>query len=136
MRLRYETASDRSAEREVAALIASRWSCTPVKLNDAYQLDYALLRDDKVAAWAEVKCRGKRYSTYMLSLHKHIAARELSAAARCPALLVVRWPDWVGYLDLSAEPDSVRMGGRTDRGDWQDIEPVAHFDVTRFRVLS
>lgn len=130
----YETTESLSEERLVAERIGEAWSCNPVKLARAYQLDFALCRDDAVQAWAEVKVRTKRYPTYMLSLHKWLAAVELHERTGLPALLVVQWPDLLAYCALSGlrRPLSVTMGGRRDRGDWQDMEPVVHIPLEFF----
>jgi len=34
---------------------------------------------------------------------------------------------------MSNEDWSVRVGGRKDRNDWQDIEPVTHIPISEFK---
>lgn len=132
----YETASTLRDEADTVAVIERAWRCKARKLPRAYRLDYALTRDGEVVAWAEVKCRGKRYDSYMLSLHKWTAALELAARTDLPALLVVRWPDGVHFAPFEDRVERVAIGGRTDRGDWQDVEPVVLLPSQRFRRVA
>jgi len=71
----------------------------------------------------------------MLSLNKIIHGMELARATDKPFLVVVEWNDMVGWHKVE-KVHSIRMGGRVDRGDWQDIEPVVHIPVTDFKQLK
>lgn len=136
MRPTYESPTDLSNEQAVADLMAHRWRAEPVKLPIQFRVDYALFRNGWIAAWAEVKCRSNasdRYDTYMLSLAKVQAGNRLAAAHGVPFLLVVRWTDAIGWVQPTA--GDVRIGGRRDRGDAQDIEQVVHIPITDFRAL-
>jgi hypothetical protein len=136
-RPQYERDSDLAAEAEVIAAIEDRWSCRAIKLPKSYRLDFALTKGEQVRAWAEIKCRGRRYPTYMLSLHKALAGLEMARATGCPFLLVVRYPDGIVYARMQEEmAQSCGIGGRKDRGDWQDIEPVVHIPMDHFRGLD
>lgn len=137
----YETSGDRGREDGVRRLIERRWNCTATKLPMQYHLDFGLYRGGELVAFAEVKCRKTpfaNYPTYIISLSKVVAALDLSAAAgRVPALLVVNWADVVGWVNLAQAGDwKVRSGGRTDRGDWQDVEPVVEIPIEEFSVLE
>ena len=30
----------------------------------------------------------------------------------------------------------MKRGGRNDRNDWQDIEPVCHFRISKFKTVN
>lgn len=38
-----------------------------------------------------------------------------------------------GEIDLN---DKVRIGGRRDRGDWQDVEPCVFIPISEFTFIS
>lgn len=52
----------------------------------------------------------------------------------------MRWDDYDGVLDVGIDGPSivtdVTFGGRIDRGDWQDQEPVIHLPTKNFRLLE
>ena len=105
-----------------------------------YELDYLLLREGKGVAWLEIKSRTNTrlaYPTYMISLGKIMAARRLSEASQLPSFLLIQWSDACGYIRIDSLLDfRTAVGGRTDRGDEQDIEPVAMIPVGEFALLQ
>lgn len=140
MRPLYESSQDIVSESKVLVLIEKAWGCRGVKLPLKAQLDYLLLRDDRGAAWAEIKVRTNprgRYPTYMISLSKVMAARELSGASDLPSVLVVQWTDKLGYIRMDTlEKFHIAIGGRTDRNDAQDVEPVVLIPIEEFKELN
>ena len=59
-----------------------------------------------------------------------------------PFIFVVQFDDYIGvadmsdlYIDAEYYP-RVKMGGRDDRGDWQDTEPVIHIPTNKFLRLD
>lgn len=139
MRPIYETEADLRNERELIAALNGLWRTESAKLPRSYGLDYTLTRGGKVAAFVEIKCRtvpSWQYDTYMISLAKVLKARSLGSGANVPAILLVRWNDSAGYVDLRTVPLDVEVGGRTDRGDAQDIEPVCMIPIKQFTRLS
>ena len=98
------------------------WSCELGKLPIRYGIDYAFLRNGEVVGFAELKCRANKmqaYPSYMISLGKIMSARMLHHVTRVPIVLAVEWQDRTGW----------------DRGDAQDIEPVALIPINKFRRL-
>lgn len=134
----YESAQDR--ENEINALRKIATKTTPVKLPLRYEIDFALMNGDKIVAFAEVKCRTNLFSAYptlMISMAKLISGITLSGQTGFPFWLIVKWTDKIGALEI----DSLRVfvmgvGGRTDRGDDQDREPVCHIPTTAFKILK
>lgn len=136
----YERGKDRDNERRVADWLARRQpgSLRPVQMPKRYPVDFALIDDrGEFNCWLEIKCRTNAidaYPSYMVSLEKVRGMFDLARFTAIPTRLVVRWEDCLGYLNFPC-PYEIRMGGRKDRGDWQDVEPMAHFDVRSFDVL-
>lgn len=144
MRPLYESAVTRAAEEALARAVADAWRAQAVKIGaTVYPVDYALVRDGRVAALAEFKCRRyplaklDRMGGFMLSLHKWIAIVQHAEAGGVPVFLVIEDGDgavwW--HRPRGAEHDGVVMGGRKDRGDAQDIEPVILLRASRFTSL-
>lgn len=135
----YETKADRSRERQVAERLGrlARMQAHPMPLR--YKVDWALIdRHDRVRMWLEIKCRTnamRRYPTYMLSIGKYLDMVHLQQSSNLPVRLAVQWTDHLGVLEVPA-PHEIRIGGRSDRNDWQDQEPVALFDVSFFNVIA
>jgi hypothetical protein len=128
MRPRYESDSDRKGEADLLSFVCRRWDCTAEKLSDRYELDYLLLRNGVGCAWLELKIRTNAkaaYPTYMISFGKIMAARRLSGGSKLPSFLAVQWTDGIHYTRLDeVKRFEVAIGGRRDRDDAQDIEPV------------
>jgi hypothetical protein len=140
MRLKYERPEDIVAERAALDRACEVWKCTAEKLPMKYELDYLLLREGKGVAWLEIKSRTNprtEYPTYMIALTKIMAARRLSEASQRPSFLLVQWTDACGYIRIDSLLDfTTAVGGRTDRGDEQDIEPVAKIPIGEFALLQ
>jgi hypothetical protein len=137
----YESESDRSNEAQVAALISEAWRCEVVKIKRAYVVDYALMTDRRCRALCEIKVRSysmealARMGGFMLSLHKYTHARALAAAARVLFVIVVHADDEVWWHGADGQHDGVTIGGRMDRNDAQDIEPVVMLRPERFQRI-
>lgn len=134
----YETSADIDAETEVALLVAERWKATAHKLKKFYSTDWALIRNEVVMAFIEIKCRNNprdKYPTLILSLDKVISMKNLASVSGKPVFLVVKYTDAICYTQ-NLRPESIRLGGRTDRNDAQDIEPVIHIPVRNFKTLA
>lgn len=141
MRPTYETEADRKNEKRVAQKAASAWGgCLAEKLPKQYRADFGFVDSrESVLAWAEVKCRTNehdRYPTYMLSLAKWLEAERLSQDTGLPFYLLVEFTDGIYYLRVKKlEGISIKMGGRSDRGDAQDREPTVHIPMRHFKPL-
>jgi hypothetical protein len=107
----------------------------PIKLS----LDFMAMRNGKAVAFIEVRKRNNemtRYDTYMISMYKLMMASNLTQATKLPCFLAVQFTDKFAITDLPPKEFHVSVGGLTSRGDPQDIEPVAHFNLDNFKVLS
>ncbi len=134
----YETSESLKNESEVASRISSAWNTKLNKLPIKYRVDYAAERNGKIVAWIEVKTRKYNmndFDSFMLSLDKYNASVQLGSITNLPVTLVVRWSDKIGYADLLHCRGVIKMGGRKDRGDPQDVEPAVYIPIDDFREL-
>jgi hypothetical protein len=133
-RPKYESKSDIEFETQVASHLAAVWTADAVKLPRFYKCDWALRRGKKVAALLEIKCRknaADKYPTIILSSDKWSYLRQMDAALNVPALFVAKFTDGIRYIRPATSHNfTVEMGGRFDRGDWQDMEPVIHIPIS------
>jgi hypothetical protein len=138
MRKTYETDGDLANEASIAKSIAIAFNCEVKKLNKFNQFDYAAIRNGKIVAFLEVKrrkCHSTKYKTIILSLTKVLLAHQIYSATNVETFFVVRWNDKTGICSIVDKFD-VSIGGRVDRGDPSDIEPVCHINVGKFRGIK
>jgi hypothetical protein len=130
----YENEQTLKAEKAVAEQLEKKWRCKLYKLPISYRADYLAIRDKPVAV-IEIKCRGRKYPKMFLSLHKFLEAQALAEKLSVPFLLVYGFPEGVWWGNVTQYPLEIEVGGRTDRGDWQDTEPMQLFDLAGFKRL-
>lgn len=139
MRPTYETAGNRQAQTGAASEIEKYFDCEMRPTPRMYQVDFVAMRNGKPVAWIEFKERNysmeriKSLGGYMLSLHKLIAAKNLNEITGLPFLLYIKTTDGIYYkLFKSFKAKNICFGGRTDRGDPQDMEPCVLIDTDEF----
>ena len=147
MRPIYENANDLRSEKKLISHVSDCWNVVSYKLPMSYKIDYAMYRIDtgtsnssseNLVGFAEVKCRTHKFGTfptYIISLAKVMEARRLARETDTRSILIVSWTDKIGYLDFFSH-HQIRHGGRADRNDWQDQEPVCHFDLKHFKGIG
>lgn len=143
MRPIYERDQDIKNENEVAAYLSAAWGCDFVKLKISYGLDFAIMKDGAVVATAEIKCRNydwaaiNRFGGLMLSASKAHRAAEWFNNHRAPLVLAAKLTDglfvatiqdWTAY--------ELKFTGRTDRADWQDMEPCCIIPMSEFKKME
>lgn len=134
----YEDETSLDHERVIAEALEEKWGVDFWKLPRSYVADFAVLRKGELIGWAELKvrkCERKKYPTFMVALHKALALKRLADAGGS-VILLVHWSDGLFML----KPDlrqklKIRIGGRSDRGDPADLEPVVHFLVDHFQAV-
>jgi hypothetical protein len=134
----YETENDRTEEAAITEIICQIWSCKVVKLPRAYNLDCAILRQNELMAWAEIKRRKRtleQYPTVFLSMQKILAAHNFNRISGKPCLFVVRFDDCLAWTDMLRNR-KIEFRGRVDRGDWQDQEAAAVIHTGEFKVIE
>jgi hypothetical protein len=144
-RPRYETEQDLDNEVKVMDAITSPYRDRVYyrKLPLAYQLDYGIYEKpgNLLRTVVEIKTRDidiDTYKTLFISAHKVHAMIEW-ANMNVNAILVFNLRDGI-YTRLikSDNPWLSRpaFGGRYDREDWQDAEPVYHIPTKMFFCLG
>lgn len=141
MRPTYETAQDQANEQAVVGLLCAKWRCTANKTPSYYPVDWSLAQGKEVKSLVEIKFRKASYPTYIISLHKFTEMLMSAFASQLPHLLVVSWPEdgrrVVRYAKV--EPsllERVIHGGRKDRGDSQDMEPMVEIPMDKFKLVG
>lgn len=140
MRPTYETESDLENERRIIRVIAERWNCEAKKNPQFYKVDYGLYRNGEIYAWAELRNRNisiDTYPTFHLSVSKTIFLFDLGYRTDRPAFIIVGLKDRILFHQIRL-PASYRIteGGRKDRDDPDDKEPVVNIPWDQFRVAS
>ena len=138
MRPMYENANDLRSEKNLISYVSDCWNVASYKLPMSYKIDYVMYRNESLVGFAEVKVRTHTFGTfptYIISLAKVMEARRLARETNTKSILIVSWTDRTGYLDFFSH-HQIRHGGRSDRNDWQDQEPMCHFDLKHFKVIG
>ncbi len=139
MRPRYESYADRAAQERIIQRLQTITGLTAHSMPDRYPVDAALAQGKQLIAFVEIKARDHAYmafATYILSLAKWASVQRLAEFGAAKTILVVKWTDDTRYCVLPDYGLEVTMGGRDDRGDAQDMEPVAHIPIDQFRPLE
>lgn len=136
VRPKYETDEDLKREWVAIDAFCDHTNSTPIKLPIGARADYMLYRKREAKAIVEVKCRKNpisAYPTYMLSKSKYDALCDYSKMGFYSALLV-HWDDAIGYVPMPIEHE-IGSGGRWDRNDPKDVEPVVLIDIAKFKLI-
>tara|TARA_R110000751_G_scaffold231149_3_gene332553 strand:+ start:1141 stop:1569 length:429 start_codon:yes stop_codon:yes gene_type:complete len=134
----YETAADLEVENGIARHLKAEYGLDCRKLPVSYRIDWAVFKGKKLVGFMELKARKvtkTKYPTLILSLSKLMAGCELASKTSTIFWLGVKWLDTFGVCRITPPFRNVEMGGRTDRNDAADIEPVVHVPVERFKEL-
>lgn len=134
----YETRYNEGREWAAIRRFGDRYGRRPVKLPKFYHVDYAMMEKDtnKITSWVEVKCRENikdKYPTLILSVHKVLSGIQIAKATNMGFVLFVEWVDYAGHVLIDDRHNfQVSIGGRYDRSDPQDVEPVFEIPISRF----
>jgi len=134
----YETRYNQGREWQAIIRFGQKYGRKPVKMPKFYHVDYAMTEKDtpKITSWVEVKCRENprdKYPTLILSVHKVQQGVQLANLTNLPFVLFVEWSDWAGHMRVDDDHRfHVSLGGRYDRNDPQDVEPVFEIPISRF----
>ena len=145
----YETAKDLKHEKEIAKKIEEALSWRLHKLSKAYFLDFiAFSKYPKtmgLVAFIEVRKRNNhtnKYPTVILSLNKYLKGVFYAKTLGVKFLFVVQFHDGCFAYTYAEDADfeykaleHIQIGGRTDRNDPQDVEPVIHIPIDKFKPI-
>ncbi len=143
MRPIYETTETHSKELKIANFVADKWKCAMTKTPLRYCVDFMAVRDGLVVAFVEIKCRNYSWEKingwggYMFSLGKYIESKAMAEATGVPFILIVETTTGLYHQIFKTwdKNPAVQLGGRTDRSDWQDLEPVVILPCAGFIQL-
>lgn len=118
--------------------IENYWNCKLEKLPIDYRLDYALIKNNKIRAWVELKNRDLNSTDFddsMINLNKWMKAKEFRDSTNIPTILAVRYKDADLWCALTDDTHiKIKWGARTkNTRDWQDIGPAVHIYLTEFK---
>ena len=105
-----------------------------------YVVDAALTIDRYVKGWMEVKCRsGKpdQYTHWFISLHKLMKGLSLHDYTGLPFFILFDW-DGQSFAARVEDPPrtALEWGGREDRSDSEDTEPVVLIPRAWFKPIG
>ena len=134
----YESSKDLANEKEVAGLLSARHGYVFHKLKIAYHVDWLVMDEGKPKYVAEIKRRFNqsiKYPTLMISLHKWMKGKEMAREMRIPFVLIIRWDEGVFWYKEGTSKVTYGFGGRYDREDSQDQEPMVFIQVDKFKRI-
>jgi len=133
-RPRNETEQDLKNEAAIADLLSAKWKCDVHKLSETlYPVDWSFSRGGEVVAFGEYKRRSKKFDSALLSASKYFRMLELGRVYKLPVLLIIEWPNELGYIDLYNVPLDLQVYiGGNSRGQNGDIEPVVYIPCNKF----
>lgn len=141
----YETALDRKRANFLAKqmLRKAKWPM-PVgnmrRLPAMYGCDFSIEHADKVIGLLEVKARGftsDAHKTIIMGLNKLVALRALALHTGLPVFVLIGFDDgYCAWFNIDSQMEYVEYGGRIDRGDANDFEPVAHFAIANMEIFK
>lgn len=139
----YVTSADEDREREVADILKSKLSVDEVRKNPRFfPMDLSLLRNGTVVCFAEVKSRNfesTEYPDVFLSVARAINMSNFASVTGLPVLLVWNFVDAMMGISIRKgleAPWPIKMAGRTDRNDTDDIEPMFMVPVHKLKILQ
>lgn len=133
----FETEEDLDREAAATKALCEYLGADAIKLPMRSRADQLLHSEGKCVAIVEAKCRNvssARYEDYMLSASKYGALYDW-AEKGFDTYLLVRWTDATGFVSIPTKHTS-GTGGRYDRGDLADIEPMVYIPVDSFTFID
>lgn len=125
--MRFETLKDLQNESEAIAIFCDEYELSCRKL-DEHDIDFELIKDERIIGYAEVKGRNK---TIQEAYPLPIAVRKLVKLMDKKINPVIIWKcyDGIIYGKLEKLKGEIRIGGRKPREhSFNDIELMAYFD--------
>jgi hypothetical protein len=135
MRREYGTAENFANEDIVANRFAKAYGYKSNKTPRFYKVDRVMTKNGNVKCFVEIKCRTNvfdKYPTVILSSDKWNFLYQLDVSLNTPAIMVFSFTDGkIGYIRPRNNADKIKVsiGGRIDRNDQDDIEPVVHIPI-------
>jgi hypothetical protein len=125
----YQTARDLMREKQIITCLSVRWQFDYEKMGDFSTFDFICRRNGKVVAYIEVKTKTRPYvdfDTYICTKQDIDYGLKLSKEENVPAFLVVKWPDYFGYLRIVRNDYESRKSGQRNRNDPRDYDTICY----------
>lgn len=139
----YESQVDLTHENKMKTFLEAKWNCTLHKVPLKYQVDWLAMRGKDPMAFVEFKHRDKlsinAYPRYMISLDKWMKAKQLCKEVEIPFIMVITFTEgtYYGVFAHNGLHDvTYGFGGRYDRGDAQDVEPMIYLPLKKFMKIE
>lgn len=139
----YESQVDLTHENKMKTFLEAKWNCTLHKVPLKYQVDWLAMRGKDPMAFVEFKHRNKlsinAYPRYMISLDKWMKAKQLCKEVEIPFIMVITFTEgtYYGVFAHNGLHDvTYGFGGRYDRGDAQDVEPMIYLPLKKFMKIE
>ena len=139
----YESQVDLTHENKMKTFLEAKWNCTLHKVPLKYQVDWMAMRGKDPMAFVEFKHRDKlsidAYPRYMISLDKWMKAKQLCKEVEIPFIMVITFTEgtYYGVFAHNGLHDvTYGFGGRYDRGDAQDVEPMIYLPLKKFMKIE
>ena len=139
----YESQVDLTHENKMKTFLEAKWNCTLHKVPLKYQVDWMAMRGKDPMAFVEFKHRDKlsidAYPRYMISLDKWMKAKQLCKEVEIPFIMVITFTEGTYYgvfAHNSLHDVTYGFGGRYDRGDAQDVEPMIYLPLKKFMKIE
>ena len=108
------------------------------QLKKCYPCDFYFKKGDR-SALVEYRRRNVKKDTYpdiFISAYKYSILKPMAQSLGVRFLFYVEFNDGLFVADLThfeVTPNDIKIGGRTDRGDRQDIEPLIAIPIDEFK---
>ena len=144
MRPTYQSEENVADESAGVMRFCKVFGLVPDRCKAFYPADFILRKkgNEYACAMAEYKRRKNvmgLYPEYAISMRKITNNVSMTKTAGLLFFLIVEWNDKFGYLLFNGKaPDpefKIKIGGRNDRGDDADVEPMAMFSISKFKIL-
>ena len=139
----YESQVDLTHENKMKPFLEAKWNCTLHKVPLKYQVDWLAMRGKDPMAFVEFKHREKlsidAYPRYMISLDKWMKAKQLCKEVEIPFIMVITFTEGTYYgvfAHNGLHEVTYGFGGRYDRGDAQDVEPMIYLPLKKFMKIE
>lgn len=144
-RPRYATPQTEAEQNALRDRFCKAYGLTWTKEPDSQRINTALFKKSAspdVVAYGEFRCRSNShdiYPTYMMDRHTWGLLKLKFKTEGKSVVLVVGFTDGDYYIKIT--PELVKqvvggVGGRHDRGDAKDVEPVVHIQIGMFKKVG
>lgn len=147
MRTQYENSESLSNEQRAIKKFCEPHNFSWHKLPISYELDFAISKQGRLKAFAEVKCRNvmrEQYPTFFIAQRKFMKGIEYTryfnqvGGRPFVFVVIVQWKDALGYYKYDAQDKFEHdFSGRTvQTRDSADLEPMVHIPIEKFEVVG